>query len=199
MAKLVLDPDLVDSLDKLRDYHGLGSKVPDTAYGSMKEAAEHLGLNIDYMRACRRFAQLYTPAQLDRLCRACEADGYAIGWARMMLLLSVPTAKERDELLKLAVRRSWSKPRLQAEIRRRHGRRGNKGVGRPTKLDAGDTVEDAYEKIVEVCQKFESLGRALRRKSEYARSLWSRIPARTRNRIEKAEAAMAAMRGTLKK
>ena len=44
------DPELADSLDKIRDYHALGSIVSDTKYGSMATAAEHLGLNIDYMR-----------------------------------------------------------------------------------------------------------------------------------------------------
>jgi hypothetical protein len=194
---MAADPDVADSLFKIRQYHALGSHVPDTKYGTMEGEAERLGLNIDYMRACRRLAAMYSPEQLGRLCKACEEGGYPLGWARMMLLLTVPKAAERESLLKQAIKEHWSKPRLQAEIRRRYGVRRKPGAGRPTKLEAGDTPEAAYAKGLEVCQKFQSYTAALRREGEDGGTLLRKVPPSTRACVERAEAAMDALRNAL--
>jgi hypothetical protein len=194
---MAADPDVADSLFKIRQYHALGSRVRDTKYGEMEGEAERLGLNIHYMRAARRFAAMYSPEQLDRLCKACETANYPLGWARTMLLLTVPKAAERESLLKQAIREDWSKPKLQAEIRRRYGVRRKPGAGRPTKLDAEDSPEAAYSKGLEICQKFNSFMSAMRRESDDGKTLLGRMPASTRKCIERAETKMEALQRAL--
>jgi hypothetical protein len=191
------DPAVADSLAKIRQYYSLGSHVPDTKYGAMGNEAVRLGLNIDYMRACRRFAELYTPDQLERLCEACEAGGYAIGWARVMLLLGVPSAAERNSLLKIAIKGQWSKSQLQAEIRRRYGRRAKEGAGRPTKIDSDGSPAGAYGKALELCSKFSSFMTSMRHEGPDGGYLLQTVPPLTRACIERAETAMIALQRVL--
>lgn len=192
------DDPVAQSLGIIREYYALGSRVPDREYGKMTGAAEKLQLNIDYMRACRRFAQLYTAKQLDQLCAACEAGGYAIGWARMMLLLKVRAPAGRTSLLNEAIKKKWSKSELEAEIRRRYGVGRQPGAGRPTKLRADSSPEVAYIKALELCSKFSSFMSAMRRLDEGGAScVLKKIPPATRTWFERAERSMADLRGAL--
>jgi len=182
--------EVAKSLKQIRGYYDLGARVPDTKYGATKSAAERLKLNVDSMRACRRFRMQYTPAQLQQLCKACQVGEYPIGWTRVLLLLTVPDATQREALIKQAIRGKWSKSQLQAEIRRRYGRRAMKGAGRPTKLDTERSPESAYDKGLELCMKFESYMAALRREDRNGKAHWSQLPSPTKARIKQAEDAM---------
>lgn len=188
------------SLAEVRRYHALGSnslaKVADGAYGKMKDEAKRLKLPLEYLRKARQFASQFTNEQLQDLCGQCEAGDYAIGWSRVILLLSVES-RQRKGLLREAIAGTWTRQQLAAEIRRRFGRRAKEGAGRPTKLGSDATPDSAYVKAMELCSKFESFMAAVRRTDGDCKAMLTTLPSSTRACLLRAEKNMAALQRAL--
>lgn len=188
------------SLADVRRYYALGkeslAEVPESTYGKMEDEARRLKLPLEYLRKARQFASQFTDADLQDLCRQCEAGGYAIGWSRVILLLSVET-RRRKPLLREAIAGKWTRQQLAAEIRRRFGRRAKEGAGRPTKLGSDASPDSAYVKAMELCSKFESFMAAVRRTEGDCKAMLATLPPSTRACLLRAEKNMTALQRAL--
>lgn len=191
---------VLNSLAEVRRYHALGidslAQVSDGAYGMMADEARRLSLPQEYLRKARQFASQYDAAALNDLCRQCQDGGYAIGWSRVILLLSV-APRHRRAVVRDAVASRWTRQQLAAEIRRRFGRRAKSGAGRPTKLGSDATPDAAYVKGAELCAKFGSFMTAMRRPEGEREPLLATLPPSTRACLLRAEKMMGALQRAL--
>ena len=123
-------------LDGLRQFHTAGHESRrehrSLGYGKVMVEAERCRLHPEMLRKARRFADEYSPKDLDRLIADCEKHGHALGLRHIIRLLSVASTTARLELQERAVRQRWSVSRLDAAILTRAPSRRPDAGRRPT-------------------------------------------------------------------
>ena len=138
---------------QLRAYHALGRKVLARIEDGELDAAtlralhEETGYGFDNLRKARVFARLYTPEQLDALCRLRTPSGRPLPWRHVRQLLMLPPGAAREALQRKAAERGWGLEELDAaipgKVRREQTRREG---GRP--FVGPRTVADGLRRIV---------------------------------------------------
>jgi len=69
------------------------------------------------IRLSMRFARNYSEADLERLCALVMPSGETLTWSHLRCLLTISEAKQRQDLLDLAVRESWSCTELAHQVK----------------------------------------------------------------------------------
>lgn len=119
----------------IRDFHALGQRVLDATPSDGKrhrgivEQFVAPGLSAPAVFKARRFAVLYSQADVDRLCARQLPDGRRLGVGHVFELLQVPDSSTRLLLEKQAAAEGWSSRRLRTERLLLRGGRGKASHG----------------------------------------------------------------------
>ena len=182
---------LQQSLEQVRKFHAQGlaslERYPDrVGYGIMK-AVEDRGQNPEMLRKARQFANPetgYSPRELDALVKRCESQVYPLGISHVIRLLSIPKKDgQRRDLEHKAVAGSWSRRRLDIEVRKAIGPQ-RAFAGRPSRKP--EDKNDALVLIAQVCRRWEGLMDVLMPGAK----LIVPLPAAVVKQIRKADAVM---------
>jgi hypothetical protein len=122
------------AVERLREFHQIGcdslkSRGGHGAYGGKQVEAEAAKLGIDpgHLRKFRQFADPasgYGEDELNELCRLCEEYGRPWGIKHLVIIIRVPkTGGQRSAIQRRAIEGGWTTAQLEAEVRRRFGRR----------------------------------------------------------------------------
>jgi len=119
----------------VRDFHALGQRVLATTPSDGKrhrgiiEQFVEPGLSAPTVFKAKRFATLYSQAELERLCARQLPDGRQLGVGHVFQLLQVADTKTRLMLEKQAAAEGWSSRRLRTERLLLRGSRGKASQG----------------------------------------------------------------------
>lgn len=112
----------------------LGNKAATYA-----EEARRLGTNVDTAAKMRRIAQEYTEDQIDAICALIERHQSPFGFANLMVLLRVEDRRQRDALMREAIKEDWPYMKVVRAVQALHGER-RAHVGRKPRVP-DDPVE----------------------------------------------------------
>lgn len=124
-----------------RPGQSLPARAKYAAHGEQEfeTLAAREGVSAQELFVRRRFALLYTPNDLRRLCARRTPDGNPLSWAIVKWLLRVEKPEEREALEVSAAQEGWTVADLKAELklRARVSVRPGRPVRRPKTLEAG--------------------------------------------------------------
>src|SRR5207248_773199 len=117
-------PNVQKAVKEIRDFYQKGrdslQKIPGDLGTRVASEAARLGLTAEKLRKARAFAQNYTPAQVEDLCRLAEERNFPLGVTLIMRHVSVP--KERmHQFLREVIENGWTRQRINEEIDMRFG------------------------------------------------------------------------------
>jgi hypothetical protein len=125
------------ALAKLQEFYDLGrqslqarpaGRAAQGARENEKEARRR-GVTLYMLLKARLFANSergYTPQELRELCDLCKRHQTAFGPSHAIALISIPK-RQRAAIQRKAIEQGWSKHRIDAEIAKRFGTRGEGG------------------------------------------------------------------------
>lgn len=123
MAKPV-SAEVHEATAKLRTYHQLGlqllkkRKSDSRRWADMQAIGEQSNLPAHQVRTLRRFAALYSDADLEQRCRQCEQHNRVIGLTAVRHLVKFDDGGKRAEFQERLIREGWSNVRIVAELKR---------------------------------------------------------------------------------
>lgn len=172
------------------------ASIGQSRYGKVATEAAELGLSAEMLRKARKFANSkdggYTRKELDRLCRLCEENGFAIGVSHVIVLLSVPK-NQRTQIQREAIKGHWSRADLELEKKRRFGKRRNtaKTPRSPRNL------EEAYLRLAGLCGQWKRFHKSMDFYSKLTdgrvAAVITELPPRFRSMLEQTTARIVAM------
>jgi len=137
---------------RLRELYAQGQEIADKCergkWGDIAEQASLHGIHPETARSLRKFAERYTEKQLDALCKQAERYGRALGPSHIYKFLTIRKIAERGKFQRRAITEGWSLSKIEAELRRFHGKRGH--VGRKPKMPV--TLDDACVQLESMAQ-----------------------------------------------
>jgi hypothetical protein len=111
----------------------------------------------EIVRKVRQFADAesgYSRSDLDELCRLCREHGRAWGIKHLVIIIRVPKADgQRGEVQRRAIEGGWTTAQLEAEVRRRFGRR-RAGGRKPAVMP---DVEGLLSQLEGMCERWSRL------------------------------------------
>lgn len=90
-----------------------------------------LDLDERLLRHVARLAKTFQRADMERLSRTTLANGQPLAWSHVRRLLEVPEIRKRDELVREAVRHSWTSEQLARAIQQLKGARRTRAAAGP--------------------------------------------------------------------
>ena len=122
-------PDVQAAVRRLREAHRIGRRILDEA-GSRAEYGQHRVLDVarehsfgeEAGRNLRRFAAMYSKAELDHLCGLCRDHRRALGLWSAFKFLTIPYRPSRQAFARDAIAGHWSHARIERELRHRYHR-----------------------------------------------------------------------------
>jgi len=128
---------------RLRETYAQGQEILAACergkWGDIAEQARFCEIHPETARSMRKFAEGYTEKQLDALMEQAKRYGRALGPSHVYKFMTIENLSARRTFQTKAITEGWSLSRIEAELRRFHGKRGH--VGRKPKMPV--TVEDA--------------------------------------------------------
>jgi len=104
------------------------------------------------LRSARRVARAFSAADISRLRKLMVRHRCALSVSHVVRLCSIEKDTDRLSLLHEAVAQRWSKRQLDAEIKKRHGKRTTGG-----RIVKPESVEDACVQIIDLCDRWDRL------------------------------------------
>jgi hypothetical protein len=147
---------LIDSpRDDLPWHHEVGALVgrlrPEGQRGSQwaRRLAEALGPSPEWLAKARRFVELYPSREEVR-----ELEDLAINWTKLYFAFAVPGRRDRNALLRRAVRERWTDQQLRFTVQQRFpSKRGGVG-GRPRRPVTSHGPEVTLRELERQCRRW---------------------------------------------
>jgi hypothetical protein len=147
---------LIDSpRDDLAWYHRVGQLVgrlrPEVPRGTrwVRRLSEALGPSPDLLAKARRFAELYPTQEAFR-----ELEDRGVNWTRLYFAFAVPDKRDRNALLRRAVRERWSDQQLRFTVQELYpSKRGGVG-GRPRRPVTSHGPEVTLRELERQCRRW---------------------------------------------
>ena len=157
MPRKATKRDVGPAMKRLRAMYRIGQeamkqKAPrQETYGKAVtgQLAEEHGISESDVFAARQFAERYTGKELKELIAMCQAAGYPLGKSHIAKLITARNKRERKRLQTKCIREGWTTKTLQANLKRKYGKRSPGGA----KLHPPKSVDDAKTKIADLCRK----------------------------------------------
>jgi hypothetical protein len=185
-GKTATSKEVAAAIAALQDYHARGGQLlRDFPVGTpVQEDAQRQGMNIDYLRAMRKFGDKkrgYTVAELKKLCGRCRKYHRALGFSYVVRFLSISDRTKRGRFERDVIQRGWSCARMDMELLARFGRQRQSGR---TVQDVR-TVSELLVTLESRCIQWSRLERQLLKWSgKGARPVkWSKVPANVRGQF----------------
>lgn len=97
------------TLENLREHYDRGQEAIELLETMRaREVAEELATNPHTLRKERRFAELYSERDFERLCRLRRSDGTPLRWGHVLFLITVSDRKLRLDFQRQAVENNRS-------------------------------------------------------------------------------------------
>jgi hypothetical protein len=119
-----------EAIDKLKSYYELGKRAVKLsnstegiyARGVVTQLVEETGENKATVAKCKQFAEMYSTAEFNELCKLRRPNGKPIGWGHVTKLLTVPQEhkKLRVRLQTQAAGQGWTARQLNEHIQGKH-------------------------------------------------------------------------------
>lgn len=164
-------------------------KQQSFAYGNkakiFEQEAARLGTNVDTVSKSRRLGEEYTDVDIKVICKLIVKHRSTFAAANMLIILRVEDRDQRDQMMKKAIRESWSFSHLERMIQGLHGVRRRARGGRKPQIPS-----DRAARLVALDATVEKMCR-------WCEAALPQLPASLRPRVERAIKAARNVQGAV--